>query len=250
MASSPGNPIPRAQLALFLPNTKLIQDFEKQQQYLTDGVPADVALAQATADAAQATANDAESKLTNSQFLTLVATPALAAHRRLAPTADFVLTDNGAGTTAALALNQATQILAADATDSTGVFTSLAGMGAVVPANSTFLIEGELTFQSASAIVGIGVAFTLPAAASICGGYRHNVTATTEQAAYNNLAGTVSGNTTAVPVVSDNVPLIGRWIVKTAASAGTIQMQFRSGSGGTAVTVKGGLSAISIRKIA
>lgn len=243
-------PIPRAQLALFLPNDKLIQDFEQQQEILTGELPDAVEQAQATADAAQATADVALLRLTNSAFLLLVANPALANGRTLAVSSDFVLTDAGPGGLASLALNQRTVILPADVVDSTAVFVNAAGMSATLAANSTYIVEGALTFRSAGAAVGIGLAWTMPAAASIVGGYAHNTTTTAQQAAYNNAAGVVSANTTAVPVINTDLPITGRWIMKTGVSAGTAQLQFRSRTAATAVTLRGGLSALSFRKVA
>lgn len=243
-------PIPRAQLALFLPNEKLIQDFEQQQEILTGELPDAVEQAQATADAAQATADVALLRLTNSGFLLMVANPALANGRTLAVSSDFVLTDAGPGGLASLALNQRTVVMPGDVADVTANFVNATGLFAPLAANSTYLVEGALTFQSAGLAVGLGLAFSLPAAASIVGAFSHNATATAAQTAYNNGAGIVSGNTTAVPVINTDLPISGRWIIKTGVSAGNAQLLFRTGTAATAVTLRGGLSALSFRKIA
>lgn len=142
-----------------------------------------------------------------------------------------------------------TVILPADVADNTGAFVNATGMAAPVEANTTYLVEALLTFQSAGLGVGIGLAFTLPAGATINGGYDHFVTATTKAGGYNNAAGGVSGNTAAVPVVNDNNPITGRWIIKTAAAEGTAQLRFRSSAAATAVTLKKDLSNLVFRKI-
>lgn len=243
--------IPDNQLALFLPNQKLIDDYKKNQEVVA--VNAD-ALVQAEQDAQDAlTASGlAISVLNGTAFLLLGAVPP--AHvgqaRQLSISADLTSIDTGALGSLTLGLNQKTAILVADIADSIGAFINAGALNAPLAINSTYLVEGMITFQSANVGVGLGVAITLPAGATITGGYSHQATATGSQSAMNLASAAVNANTTAVPVANANTPLIGRWVIKTAGTAGSAQFQFRSGAGGTAVTIKQDLSVVSFRKIA
>lgn len=257
------NPIPRAQLALFIrgnddvPQEKLIQDFEDQQLYTLGTLPALVAVAQATADAAQVDATAAlvaaaaaQNELSSDTFLTLSAEAGLPTSRRLVATGPaLTLTDAGAGSTLTLALAESIAILPADVTDNTAAFVNATGLVGALAINSTYLVEGLLTYQSASIVVGIGLGFTLPAGATMNGGYSHVSAGVALMGAYNNASGAVSANTTATPVINTNTPILGRWIIKTGGTAGNAQLQFRSSAAATTVTLKQDLSALTFRKI-
>jgi hypothetical protein len=141
-----------------------------------------------------------------------------------------------------------TVTLPANVADNTGAFVDATGMAVIVEPDTTYMVEGLLTFQSANVGVGIGLAFTLPAGATINGGYDHFITATTKAGGYNIASGAVSGNTAAVPIINSNNPITGRWIIKTD-SEGTVQLQFRSSSAGTAVTLIQDLSTLVFKKI-
>lgn len=243
--------IPDSQLALFLPNQKLIDDYKTNQNVVA--VNAD-ALQQAEQDASDALAgaNTALTRLNGTQFLLFGTVPpaGLSQSRSLVVTSDLTLTDAGAAGNLTLALNQKTPILVVDVSDLTGAFVNAGALAGALLANATYLVEGLITFQSASVAVGIALGFALPAGATISGGYSHQATATGSQSAINIASATVNANTTAVPVANSNTPIIGRWIIKTAGTAGTAQMQFRSGSAATLVTLKQDLSTLSFRKIA
>lgn len=250
------NPIPRAQFALFVrgadgePIDKLIQDLEQQQNLLVTDIPTAITDAQATADAALASASVANAKLNADSFVTINNDSApLPNSRRLAVGAGLGMTDGGAGAAVTLSLSGSVAILIADQVDITAAFVNAGNLAGALDASSTYLVEGLLTFQSASAVVGIGLAFTLPAAASIDGGYSHNATLTGAQSVYNNASGAVNANTTAVPATGTNLPITGRWIITTGVTAGAAQLQFRSGAAATAVTLKQALSALVFRKI-
>lgn len=249
------NPVPRAQLALFIrdedgnPLEKLIQDFEDQQGFLTVSIPDAINAAQNTANTALANAAIANGKLNGDTFITLNDESAgLSQSRRLITTTGLALTDGGPGVGVTLSFGTVA-LLNADATDAVGVFTNAGNLLGALAASSTYLVDGLLTFQSAAGGVGIGLGFTLPVGASINGGYSHNATASTLTAAYNNAAGTVNANTAAVPATATNLPITGRWIIKTGITAGVAQLQFRTSGGGTLVTLKQDLSTLTFRKI-
>jgi len=246
----------RRELAEIFPNNKAIEAYEQLQDSVV-ATPDQIAQIQAdldavtnTANAAAALAGAATTTLNGAQFLTLSTNSGLGAERVLAPSSDFRLTDLGANNNAVLAFNSQTQILPADVSDNTGVFINVTGLAPALEASSTYVIEALLTFQSAGGAVGIGLAFAIPAGASISGSYRHNATATGEQAAYNTASGAVNSNTSAVPAINVNLPIAGRWIIKTGGTAGVAQLQMRSGAAATAVTLKQDLSELICRKIA
>lgn len=263
------NVIPRAQWAAFVrdpdgvPMDKVIQDLEAQQQAVTTTIPSDVAAAAAAAAAAQVTANTALANAATAQgtasgaagllngdsFLTVNAEASLPQSRRMAVGLGLQKTDGGAGNALTLALSDIVAILPADVSDATAAFVNATGLLAALAINSTYIVEALLTYQSTLAGQGIGLGFTLPAGATISGGYFHNVTPTTNQSAYNNAAGAVSGNTTATPIANTNTPIIGRWIIKTAGTAGNAQLQLRTSNVLATATLKQDLSTLIFRKI-
>lgn len=256
LAEDAPNLIPRAQLALFItdnagtPLEKIIQDFEAQQEFTTETIPAEVDAALAAAAAAQSTANNAASKLATAAFVTLGDESAdLPQSRGIQAGTGIALTDGGAGNPLTVATQEQYAVLSADRTDATGAFVNATDLVAAVAANSLYLIEAILTFRSANVAVGMGLTFTLPAGATITGAYDHSLTTLTTQTAYNNAAGAISADPNAVPIINTNLPIRGRWIVKTAGTAGNAQLQFRTSAAATVVTLKADLSALIARKI-
>lgn len=219
------------------------------------------AAAQASADAAQSTATAAgvaaaaaqadATALKAPQYLTLAVSATLTSERTLAldPLA-LKGVDGGAGAAFTLSSADLVTILPGDVADSTAAFVDATGFLVALLANATYVIDGLITFQSAAVTTGIALGFTIPAGASISGSYQHNTTATAIEGSYNIASGAVKGNTSGVLTAADNVPIAGRWIVKTAATAGNAQMQFRSEVAASAVTLKAGLSALVARRIA
>lgn len=255
LADDAPNVIPRRQFALFVkgadgqPNEKLIQDLEDQQNFVFVDVTAAVMAAQATADAAALVAALAESELNGSTFLTVGAEPGLTVSRRIVAGAGLTATDAGAGSTYTLASSDQNVILPNDVSDVTAAFVNVTAMLGVLAASSVYMVDGVLTFQSAAVTTGIGLAWTLPAGATISGAYDHNVTNTTAQQAFNIAAGAVSANTTDVPAAATNTPLRGRWLIRTGVTAGNAQLQFRTEVAASSVTIKKDLSALVFRKI-
>lgn len=251
MSNPPPAPtsIPRKDLARYVtdekgqPIEKLIQDLEEQQEFTLVGLPAQVAAAQASANAALAELNADAFLVTGGPFAGLPQSRSLVAGTRL------TTVDTGAGGTLTLSLSDKNVTLPADVPENAGVFTDATGLLAALAINSVYIVEGLLTFQSAGAGVGIGLGFTLPAGATISGSYNHNATATTLQGAFNTAAGAVNANTTAVPIINVNIPIHGRWIIRTAGTAGNAQLQLRSSAAATTVTLKQDLSTLSFQKI-
>lgn len=258
------NVITRRQWAQFVkgddgqPDFRTIQDLEALTQATVEVIPADVAAAQATADlavlnaaTAQATATAAAAKLANGSFITVANEAAnLPQSRRLAATGPGITaTDGGAGNPITLALAEILAILPVDVADGTAAFVDATGLLAALAINSTYSVEAMLTYQGTSAVQGLGLTFSLPAGATITGGYFHNISATGNQSAYNNAAGAISGNTTATPVINTNTPIIGRWIIKTGATAGNAQLRFRTSNVAATITLKQDLSSLIFKKI-
>lgn len=249
------SPITRQQFAQFVtdsggqPLTSVIQNLEQQQAAVQLDIPAQVAEAIATADAASATANAVNAKVQAGGFILAFPDGDLSNARAIAPGSGITMQDTGAGGVFTIGIAQTIAILAADTFDITAVFVNAGNLSAVLAANSTYLVEASLAFQSAALTTGMALGFTLPAGASITGGYSHQATATGSQSAYNTASGTVNSNTSAVPVINANLPLTGRWVIATGANAGVAQLQYRSGVAASAITLKAALSALVFRKI-
>jgi hypothetical protein len=257
----------RDKLALFLKTPELIRAYEALQQGL-QFAPDDIAAAQAAAAAAQTTATAAgaaaaaaqgtanaaqadASALKLPQYLTLALSGTLTNERSLAiDPLSLKSVDAGAGAAFTLSTADLTSILGADVADSTAAFVDATGLLLALLANATYLIDGLITFQSAAVTTGIALGFTLPAGATISGAYKHNTTATAIEGSYNIASGAVKGNTSGVLTAADNVPITGRWVIKTAAAAGNAQMQFRSEVAASAVTLKAGLSVLVAKRVA
>lgn len=254
-----GDKLTREELKKFLPSHRAIVAWEQGVDDTTQASAA-AAAAQTTADtattaaaAAQGTADAAASAaagLALPDYLVLTLSGALSNERRLVPGFGLSLTDGGANADATIALSDIVALLGSDVADSTAAFVNATGLAAALVANATYLVDALLTFQAAATTTGIALGFTLPAAAEISGTYRHNITTTASEGSYNIASGAVKGNTTGVLVANENVPITGRWLIKTGANAGSAQLQFRSEVAASAVTLKAGLSMLSFRRIA
>lgn len=271
----------RDKLAEFLKSHELIKAFEnlsydvsqtlpdavqidaeaiEQAQLTADAALLGAAAAQGSADTAQATADSAVTQAAAAQanidlleaapFVMIGSDPTASNERSLAVGLGLTLTDNGPGSTAVLDSSDLISLLPGDVSDSTAAFVDATGLALSLAANAVYLVEGLITFQAAATTTGIALGFTLPAGASISGLYRHNTTAIASEGSYNIASGAVKGNTTGVLVLTENVPIDGRWIISTAGTAGTAQLRFRSEVVASAVTLKAGLSVLIAKRIA
>lgn len=139
--------------------------------------------------------------------------------------------------------------LAADVANNSVTFAAVSGLSFAAAANSSYIVELTGAFQSAATTTGIALALALPAGASVSGLAQHAISLTAlaplEQTASANTAGATSG----VRAALTNIPVIGRWIVQTGSTAGTVQLQFRSEVAASAVTMKAGITALGWRLI-
>lgn len=275
-ADAPGI-ITRAQWAAFVtdasdtPIQQTIQDLESQQDFITADIPTELAAlevavtaaagaataasiaaaaANAAAAAAQTTADAAAVKLAGDTFLTTAAEASLPTSRHIVISGPGLqAVDGGAGGAYTFSLTDQNVILANDTADATAAFVNAVGLLGVLAPNSTYLVEAALTFQSAAITTGLALTFTLPAGATITGAYDHPLTLNTFTGSYNNAAGAVGANTTDVPAAATNLPIRGRWIIKTAGTAGNAQLQLRTEVAASAITLKKDLSVLRFLKI-
>lgn len=221
-------------------------------QDAADAAAVDAAAAQATADGAELVALAAQAEvnaLETAPFVTIGAASGLPNERALGVGLGISLVDGGPNTTVTLDRSDLVAVLPADVADITAAFVDATGLTVALAANATYLVDALLTFQAAAVTTGLALGFTLPAGATISGMYQHNTTATAREGSYNIAAGAVKGNTTAVLVAAENVPLQARWLIKTAATAGAAQLQFRTEVAASAVTLKAGLSAVIAQRL-
>jgi hypothetical protein len=140
------------------------------------------------------------------------------------------------------------QKLATDVANSTVTLAPVTGLSFAAAANTTYLVEVIGAFQSAAVTTGIALALDIPSG-SIVGHAVHSTSATAlggmEQIADN----ATSGATTGVRAAATNIPITARFIVAIGATAGAVQLQFRSEIAASAVTMKANLTAMGRRVI-
>lgn len=139
--------------------------------------------------------------------------------------------------------------LAADVANSTVTLANVTGLSFAGAASTTYIVELIGTLQSAATTTGIAVALSLPVGATVSGYTEHAISLTASAPNEQNTSATNPGATGGVRAANTNVPVIGRWIVQMGATAGTVQMQFRSEIAASAVTMKAGLTAMGWRVI-
>jgi hypothetical protein len=140
------------------------------------------------------------------------------------------------------------QKLAADVANSTTTLAPVTGLAFAAAANTTYLVEVVGTFQSAATTTGIAMALDIPSG-SVSGLALHSTSGTavgcSEQIADNATTGASSG----VRAANTNIPVLATYIVAIGATAGTVQLQFRSEVAASAVTMKAALTAMGRRVI-
>jgi hypothetical protein len=140
------------------------------------------------------------------------------------------------------------QKLTTDVANSTVTLAPVTGLSFAAAANTTYLVEAVGTFQSAATTTGIALALDIPSG-SVAGHAVHSTSATavggTEQIADNATTGASAG----VRAAATNIPITARFIVAIGATAGTVQLQFRSEIAASAVTMKAALTAMGRRII-
>lgn len=138
--------------------------------------------------------------------------------------------------------------LAADVVNNTVTHAAATGLSFAAAANTMYLVELIGTFQSAIATTGIAVALDIPSG-TVAGMAVHPSNATmltgTEQIA----DAVTTGATTGVRAGNTNIPIRANFVVSVGATAGQVQLLFRSEIAGSAVTLKAGLTAIGRRII-
>ena len=138
--------------------------------------------------------------------------------------------------------------LAADVANSTITPAAATGLSFAAAANTMYLVELIGAFQSAIATTGIALALDIPSG-SVAGMAVHPASATTLTGTEQIADGTTTGATTGVRAGATNIPIRANFIVSVGATAGQVQLLFRSEIAGSAVTFKAGLTAMGCRII-
>lgn len=127
--------------------------------------------------------------------------------------------------------------LANDAANSTITLADAPGMN-FLAVLGTYIVEAWLPFQSAATTTGIAVALDVPPGSLVYGLGHHATTATTLGSSEQIADNATTGATTGVRAV--NTPTLYRasWLV--FATAGAVQLRFRSEVAASAVTLKAG----------
>ena len=138
--------------------------------------------------------------------------------------------------------------LAADVANNTITPAAATGLSFAAAANMTYLVELIGTFQSAAATTGIALALDIPSGA-VSGMTVHPASATTLTGTEQIADAVTTGATTGVRVGATNIAIRANFIVSIGATAGQVQLLFRSEIAGSAVTLKAGLTAMGRRII-
>jgi hypothetical protein len=138
--------------------------------------------------------------------------------------------------------------LAADVANSTITPAAATGLSFAAAANMTYLVEVIGTFQSAAATTGIALALDIPSGA-VSGMIVHPSSATTLTGTEQNADAVTTGATAGVRSGGANVAIRANFIMSVGATAGQVQLLFRSEIAGSAVTFKAGLTAMGRRII-
>lgn len=138
--------------------------------------------------------------------------------------------------------------LAADVANSTVTPAAATGLSFAAAANTMYLVEVIGTFQSAATTTGIALALDIPSG-SVAGIAVHQSNTATLTGAEQIADGVTAGATTGVRAAATNVPIRANFIVSVGATAGQVQLLFRSEVAASAVTLKAGLTAMGCRII-
>ncbi|GAA3738653.1 hypothetical protein GGR91_001825 [Sphingorhabdus rigui] len=138
--------------------------------------------------------------------------------------------------------------LTADVANNTITPAAATGLSFAAAANTMYLVELIGTFQSAAATTGIALALDIPSGA-VSGMTVHPASATTLTGTEQIADAVTTGATTGVRVGATNIAIRANFIVSIGATAGQVQLLFRSEIAGSAVTLKAGLTAMGRRII-
>lgn len=153
-------------------------------------------------------------------------------------------------TTAKLLRNCENLVLSADAAAPTTTNVNVGNLAFDSEANATYLIDALVTIQSAAATTGVAFSLDIPAGASCSLDFSHPITTTTKGGSYSIADDTPKAASTAVPVITENCPVIIKAIVKLGATPGPIQLRMRSEIAASQVTAKADLSVLQYHRVA
>lgn len=143
--------------------------------------------------------------------------------------------------------SEATVVLQSDVANSTTTLANANGLSFAADANSTYIIEGFIVWNSSGTAVGIKVSATGPASPAIMSG--HFITdaanGTPDSSSFN--ADNVTVTTSASAFTAGNLGMLHA-VLKTNANSGTFQVRFAAETTGT-ITIKAG-SCLRYRKVA
>ena len=141
-----------------------------------------------------------------------------------------------------------TKILTSDFPNSTVTLNDVTGFSFTMEANKTYLVTFNGMAQSAATTTGLGLALDIPSG-SVIGQVRHELAATTSIFHSQNADAAIVAVTTGVRAANTNFPVFGEWVVQVGVTGGACTLKMRSEIATSAVTLKGGLCALSFEKI-
>jgi hypothetical protein len=243
MATRPSvrtRPVTRDKLAAIFKSHELVKAFENMVGDVGEVLP----------DATEAATAAAELALSRANALRALALVVLDAAGVAAPNARALavgpglsLDDSGPGGAVTLDLKFSVDplVLAEDVSEDAGVFVDVPGLALDLVADAVYVIDGLFTFQSDADVPSIELGFALPDGAALSGRYANSI----DTDALTDPPGD-PGLTLASGYL---VPITGRWMI-TTSDAGAAQLRFRTSAETYAATLKAGLCALDVRRVA
>jgi hypothetical protein len=130
--------------------------------------------------------------------------------------------------------------LAADGGSASNVNTPVdSGLGFQALANTTYIVELVGSFTSAATTTGIGAQLAVPTGAVVMGQAVHQATTTQTLTGHEQVASAATPQATSgVRAAATQTPIFGRWIVQIGATAGLVELWYKTEVNSSAVVLK------------
>jgi hypothetical protein len=145
-----------------------------------------------------------------------------------------------------------TRVLTVTATVATTVLTAVANFFLELEVSALYEVEAVCAMQTNVTSTGIGMVLDVPASSTICGMVWAPVTTNTIGCSVQNADAalvTTTSVTSGVINANQNQPLVGRWLVRTAGTAGTAQVMIRSEIANSTAQLMPNVSFLTGRRI-
>ncbi len=136
--------------------------------------------------------------------------------------------------------------LAADVTNNTTTLANVTGLTIALMANSTYQIDGQVMFQTATTTTGIRLTQTVPTGATVAAQW-NTPTSLTASTLANQRAADASAASTSIDTANANTLATCSILVVTGATAGNLQIRFASEIAASNAVVKAGSNLVATK---